>query len=434
MRAALAVGALAVLALWWHGPSSVHGAGAIVTSAGRVAGLLGAYLVLVQLLLMARLPWLERAVGFDRLASWHRGLGTNVVLLLGAHVLLIVQGYALSAHTGTLAQGVSIVKTLPDMLPAVGGMALFAAVAVSSARAVRRRVSYETWYRLHVSAYVAVALSFSHQVSTGVDFATDPAARLLWTGLYAATAAAVVVWRVVLPARRWFRHRLVVDAVVAEAPGVVSVWVRGRDLESLGARAGQFMLWRFVTAGHLLSAHPYSLSALPDGRRLRITVAAAGDHSARLAALRPGTPVLAEGPFGRFTADSRVTSRALLVAAGSGIGPVRALAEDLAGRPGSRAADVVVVHRASTRAQLALGGELATAAAERRIVVHQIVGSRRELGHDPLAARRLARLVPDLLDRDVFVCGPADLTITLLAGLRGLGVPAGQLHAEDFAL
>ena len=51
------------------GPDDVHDLSSALTAAGRVAGLLGAYLVLVELLLLARIPLLERIAGFERLAA-----------------------------------------------------------------------------------------------------------------------------------------------------------------------------------------------------------------------------------------------------------------------------------------------------------------------------------------------------------------------------
>jgi hypothetical protein len=64
--------------------------------------------------------WLEHAVGFDRLTSWHRGLGTNTVLLLVAHMLLVVEGYSLSDHQGVTSTGWRVLSTYPSMLTATG--------------------------------------------------------------------------------------------------------------------------------------------------------------------------------------------------------------------------------------------------------------------------------------------------------------------------
>ena len=447
VRAALTAGAAAVLGMWWLGTSggTTTGLGGWVTSVGRVTGLLGGYLVLVQVLLLARLPWFERAVGLDRLTAWHRGLGTSVVSLLSVHVLLIVEGYALTDRHATLSEGWTVLSTYPAMLRAAAGLALFLLVGATSGRRIRPRLSYEAWYWLHLTAYVAVGLTFFHQVSAGADFrGSDPRrllARLVWTAMYLAVAGAVLWWRVVRPVRGWFRHRMVVDRVVREADGVVSVWVRGHDLTAIGGRAGQFLLWRFATAGHLWTAHPYSLSAPSTATSLRVTVKDAGDHSGALAGLRPGVPVLAEGPFGHFTSDAVTRDRTLLVAGGSGIGPVRALAEDLASRQRlggqhngrRRPADLTVLYRVSDARDLALAGELDDLAADGLLRVRHLVGRRADLRYDPLSAASLSDLVPDVAERDVFVCGPAGMTATVLRSLDQLRVPARQVHVEEFS-
>jgi predicted ferric reductase len=442
VRLALLAGGLAVVALWWLSTQagSLSDLGAQVTAVGRVTGLLGGYLVLVQLLLMGRLPWFERAVGLDRLTAWHRGLGTNVVLLLVAHVLLTVEGYSLTAHKAVLGESWTIVTTYPDMLKATAGMALFLLVGATSGARLRRRLSYEAWYWLHVTAYLAIALAFFHQTSTGADFIggdrLHTAARLLWTAMYLGVAAAVLWWRVARPAWGWAYHAMLVERVVPEADGVVSVWIRGRHLNRLGGRAGQFLLWRFVTPGHIWTAHPYSLSAPPTDHRLRLTVKDAGDHSSALARLRPGVPVLAEGPFGHFTAAAAARRQVALIAGGSGIGPIRALAEELSDPRTSRreGRDVLVVYRVSAEEDLALADELDALAAAGRIRVHYLIGRRVDLGFDPLGDESLDELIPDLRHRDVFVCGPAAMNAAVRDTLQFLGVPRRHVHVEDFSL
>ena len=98
------LGAVLVMYLWWQGTPAIHGLGDRLTNAGRITGLLGGYAAAVLLLLMARVPAIEHGVGADRLARWHSFGGRYTVLLLSAHTLLIIWGYAVTAHTSLTRQ------------------------------------------------------------------------------------------------------------------------------------------------------------------------------------------------------------------------------------------------------------------------------------------------------------------------------------------
>ncbi|MGY4642493.1 ferredoxin reductase family protein [Cellulomonas sp. URHB0016] len=425
-RCVVAAGCLAVIVLWWLGTPATTGdtPGGALTGLGELAGLLASFLVCVQLLLVARVPWFERSVGLDRLVSWHRSLGTTVVLLVVTHVVLMVIGGALLDTLTAWAEVPSALARQPYLWSAAAGTALFVVAGVSSARAARSRLSYEAWFALHLTTYVGIYLAFAHQVTGGPHFVSSPLARSAWVLLYAATAAAILTWRVVLPLVVHRRHRLRVAAVVPEAQGLTSVWLTGRDVAGLAARGGQFFLVRFLTRGHWGTAHPYSLSMVPTSDHLRFTVGALGDHSAAVGRLRPGTPVLVEGPFGRFTAQRATAPKVLLVAGGAGVGPVRALAEDLL-RDGH---DLVVLHRAHAIESLGLAAEFTPSAALRYV---PLPGRRAELGYDPLHPSSLRLLVPDVADRDVFVCGPDGMVAAVVAAARELGVPRDSIHREE---
>jgi predicted ferric reductase len=296
-----------VLALWWRaaGAGELDGTAAVLAEIARAAGLLGAYLVLVELLLLARLPVLERLAGFGRLTRWHRWNGRACVMLLSVHAVLITVAYALADGVSVPTELGRLIESYPGVITALAGLAILLAVTVSSIVIVRSRMRYETWYFVHLYAYLGVALAFSHQLASGTAFVGQPAARAYWYGLYIATLAAIVVFRIVVPVARSRRYGLRVERVTEEAPGVVSVEIGGVRLERLRARTGQFFTWRFLTRDRWWEAHPFSLSAAPDGRRLRITVKGVGDYTARLRAIPPGTRVIAEGPFGGFTTAAR---------------------------------------------------------------------------------------------------------------------------------
>lgn len=425
----IAFGALAVVGLWWQDTNFIYGWGDWLTNGGRITGLLAGYAVVVLLALMARIPWLEHRVGTDRLARWHAMGGRYTVTLAVAHTLLIIWGYAVTAHAGVVSETGTLLTSYPDVLMATVAVGLMVAVGVTSARAARRRLSYETWHFIHLYTYLAVALSFAHQFATGADF-VDLQARVLWSAMYIAVALLLIWYRLITPVARATRHRFRVVDVRREGPDMVSVYVTGERLSELDARPGQFFRWRFLTRDLWWAANPYSLSATPYGDTLRITAKIAGRHSAALAGLQPGTAVLAEGPYGSFTALRRRHRQVLLIGAGAGITPLRALFESLPGGPG----DITLVYRASRPEDLVFVAELDAIASARGARVHYLVGSRRRGGADRFSADRLTRLVPHLAEHDVYVCGPDDLIKKVRRELRQAGVPRGNIHSESFAL
>ncbi|WP_369250055.1 ferric reductase-like transmembrane domain-containing protein [Streptomyces sp. R41] len=391
---------------------------------GRLAGLYGALLMAFQLLLVARLPWLDHRIGMDRLTSWHRWVGFGLLWTLLSHAAFIILGYAQPASMSFVDELVELATTVEGVLRAVVALALIIVIGAVSARFARRRLAYETWHFIHLYTYVAVVLAFTHQVAVGTTFTTSSAATAYWWALWGAALGSVFLGRLVLPVWRNLRHRLRVSAVVPESDDVVSIYITGRDLDRLPARAGQFFLWRFLTKDRWWQANPFSLSAAPDGRSLRLTAKTAGDGTAALRHLRVGTRVFAEGPYGAFTTLHRTRPDTLLIAGGVGITPIRALLEELYGHG-------VLIYRVATDRDAVLLDELRELAYAKGAELHVITGPATP---DKLAPRELARLVPDVADRDVFVCGPPGMTGAVLRTLRDLGVPKQQIHAERFSL
>ncbi|MEU4110704.1 ferric reductase-like transmembrane domain-containing protein [Streptomyces sp. NPDC048208] len=425
-------GAAAVLWLWWHNTPSIADNAGRVLNAGRITGLLAGYLMALVVLQMARVPALERRVGSDRVARWHAMSGRYTLSLVIAHVFLTMWGYALQAGRSLgdiVQQTIDSVNQLPDMGKAAIGTGLFVVIGLSSVGVVRRRLPYDTWYHVHLLTYAAVFLTFWHQITTGNDFAVEPSAKTFWYVLYGAVTALVLWYRVIVPVRLNLRHRMRVEAVIEESPGIVSVLISGRKLHRMGAEAGQFFRWRFLAPGMRFSSHPYSLSAAPRPGMLRITVKAIGDHSARLRELEPGTGVWAEGPYGALTAQRRSRGKVLLVAGGVGITPMRALFETLPGASG----DITLLYRANTTQDLALWDELAAIAEERGARLMYAVNSPE--GERPdISAENLRRKMPDIDRHDVFMCGPPGFAQSVYEALRGAGVPARRIHHESFEM
>jgi ferredoxin-NADP reductase len=259
---------------------------------------------------------------------------------------------------------------------------------------------------------------------------------LYWLALYLVAAGAVVVWRLYVPLARSLRHQLVVSEVLPESDTTVTVVLRGRRLEELSAAPGAVVRLRFLDGRRWFAVHPAAVQSAPVGARLRLSVArGAGDD--RPSGVAEGTWVLLEGPSPTFTAESRTRARIAVLAAGTGMAPLRALLEDLPYEAG----DVVVVHRVREAARAPFRDDLAALAARRGVEVVPLEGPRstdRASWLPADAAERIGdaeaitHLVADVADRDVYVSGPAEWVALVLRALRAAGVPAGNIHADSF--
>jgi predicted ferric reductase len=429
--AAIGAGGLGALWLWWQDqPRDLYTLGGWLTGAGRITGLLAGYGIAVQLLLMSRAPALDQGIGTDRLARWHAFSGGYTVSLMLVHTVLITWGYAVSANEGVIPQASSLLTSYPDVLMATVALALFLLIAVLSVRAVYRRTRYETWYYLHFYTYLALGLAFAHVFADGNEYRSNESARIAWSALYIAVGLVLFTYRIVVPVSATFRHRLRVASVRREAPGVTSLYIAGRDLAALRPQPGQFFRWRFLTRDGWWQSHPFSLSTAPRAKikRLRITVKALGDYTAALQRTKPGTRVIAEGPYGAITAALRGSRKVALLAGGVGITAIRALAEAFAG---GAPHEVVLLYRVNEGREIVFRAELDSLSRRGGLDVHYLIGPPGSAA-DVFVPDRLAAVIPDIADRDVFVCGPAGFTEAAGRALRQAGVPAGRVHAERF--
>jgi ferredoxin-NADP reductase len=251
--------------------------------------------------------------------------------------------------------------------------------------------------------------------------------------------------------------------VATEAPGTVSITFKGHRLDRMRTASGQFFVWRFLDGPGWSRGNPYTLSAAPTPDRLRITIKSAGDGSERAARLTPGTRALIEGPYGTLTARHRTRPGMLFMAAGIGITPMRALLEDAPYAPG----EATLIYRYGEDEHAVFADELRAIAADRGVELILLPGPRRadtswqaagpahpadtswqvaDPAHPDKTRRQapgsahldddaqvLKNLVPDIADRDIYVCGPPTWITAVRKAARGAGAHRDSVHTEEFA-
>jgi len=422
----LGLGVTVGLAITAETHSELVAPGGTVTFIGSITGLVGMYLALVMVLLVSRIPLVERVLGLGGLLGWHRWLSPWPLSLIALHAVFVTIGYAEAAQSGVGHEIGTLLSGYPGIVTATVALGLMMMAGIASIRAIRNRLRRETWWTLHLVMYLALALSFSHVIALGPSFVGHPLTQVVWSVVWAATAGVVIAFRFGLPAFRSLRHRLRVVEVRRETDGVVSVICEGRRLERLPVSGGQFLCWRFLQRGIWWQAHPYSLSARPTATHLRLTVKNSGDHSGGLATIKPGTRIAIEGPYGSFTSHARRRQRAVLIAGGIGVTAMRALLEDL-----PRSTRPQVILRVSRDQDAVLTEELAELTHKAGGKLHVIVGSREKARFD---AHRLRQLVPGIAEQDVYICGHDEFVSDMVDLVRGIGVPADAVHYEAYSL
>ena len=403
----------------------------------RLTALAGTSLLLVHLLLVSRLPMVERVLGLDQMTGAHKRLGKPVLYLLLVHALTSVATYAMADGEALMETFIKLNLGYPSLLMASIGLLLMIMVVVTSIRAARRRFSYEAWYLIHLLAYVSVGIAVPHQFEFGTELLGNIWLQAYFIALYVFTTLSILMFRILAPILQSWRMNLRVSEVVPDRNNTSSIHVSGRGINRLEAEAGQFFMLRVLTPSQWWRPHPFSVSAPPNNSEIRFTIGNRGDDTAQLQLLKPGTRVILEGPYGIFSERKRTKPNVVLMAAGIGVSPVRALAENLAAEPG----DVTVIYRASSKADAALLSELEEIADRRGHALHLLTGEsgkQREWIPQAMLGKRppyavLVELAPNILDSDIYICGPVAWARQVVKTLDQLNVPENQIHVEEFA-
>ena len=426
IAAVLAAYGLCVVGMW-----SVHGGITKLTSGWSQAwtsitslsGLLTSAIALLALVLVGRPLSLERRFGLDRMFVWHRILGDSMGLLLGIHVAAGTVAWA--AESGWINAIIDLTGQMPYMALAFVGALLIGVVTISSLKSIRQKLSYETWYFIHMLAYLGMAISFGHEIYLGSDLAGDNVARYFWVGLHVAVLSLMVV-------SRWGRtikavvRPLRVTSIETVGYKTVAIEVSGKSLQHREGDAGQFCFVRPIKRGLWWQSHPFSMSAAPTRDRIRFTIKDRGDASHSITQLVKGSRVIVEGPFGVVTPDVLEGSKALFVVGGVGVAPVLAMVQRLI--PDH---EPIVLYRAHSEKDLVHFEELKTAVERLGGKILTLTGPTAKLAvKDPFSAKVLTAAIPDVAERAVVLCGPDRLLHAARSGLKAAGVPVSRIHSE----
>lgn len=422
-----------ILYFWYAGNSSYlnDSLADILTALGRLSGLLAVYTVLLQFIFLGREVWLEQLIGLDKLTKIHHINAQTAITFIICHPLLIITGYALQSGKPFIRQFTELLFNTDDVLKAFIAVILFIIVVVLSLTIVKKRLKYETWYLVHTSTYLAVLLAFGHQQLLGQEFNRSAYFSLYWSLLYVFVFSNFFIYRFLRPVYFFIKHRFLLAENIKETDNVRSLYISGKNLKEYPIKPGQFMIIRFLDNNNFWKPHPFSLSNLPDNHALRISVKSSGDFTSQIYKIRKNTRVLIDGPYGTFTLPEN-NKKILFIAGGIGITPVRSMLEQAV----YKKYDPILLYSNRYEKEIVFKKELDLLSRQYRFPIYYFVTEDPESGlhKGRITDNQITRLVKDLKEREIYICGPQKMMAGLVSQLIKLRIPRKQIHFEQFQL
>ncbi len=409
---------------WWAGSNAMFGLpGERLIAVGRLLGLIAAWCIILEIMLMSRVPFMERYFDLQDTVDLHRLNGYGILLGIAGHTAFLVLGYASTIHNGWWIQFIQFNTSYGDVLWAtIGTIILFIASGLS-VYIMRTKMRYEVWYATHLTVYLAILLTFLHQIKIGGDFIGHFWFAAYWYALY---ILAFVLWawyRVLRPFALLAKHQFKVVAIDKTAKNTYSVTLSGNNIKQFDFESGQYATWRFLSSSLWFEAHPFSISSSPGQSTIRLTVKASPSLTYKIASLKLGTYVMIDGPRGSFTLDRVADSSAvIMIAGGIGITPymssIKSLLDD--------GKDITLLYAVRSTEDIAFSQELRQLQ-ERGLKVQTFV--------DELNQQITPGILGSMIKKDttVYVCGPDGMSKAFSQILKNLGVPKGRIVTERFA-
>lgn len=407
---------------WWQTSGSV-----IATSTDRVIviarlfGLLASFCVLLEVLLMSRIPIFERNFSLEETVELHRLNGYLLLFMIVGHIVFMTVGYNVHSTSSLWQQFVVLNTGFDDVFKATVGTVIFFCATFLTLGVVRKHLNYELWYATHLTIYVAILLTFLHQISVGGDIVHHTWFKIFWFALFALVFGLLAYYRFINMFVQAWRYNFTVLRVEREADDIYSIYITGNNVQNFEFIPGQYASWRFLNRSLWYEAHPFSFSLEPGFGALRITAKTKGDFSNKLRALKPGTKILIDGPRGAFTSNHAKTKSVVLIAGGIGIAPFISKIPVLLAE-GKRVTLLYSVHDV---ASLAFTDEL-KALSQKGLTVYTFIANEGAR----ITARTFAKTVT--MQSTVFICGPDAMTKSMPIELMTLGLPKKNIITERF--
>jgi predicted ferric reductase len=411
-----------------------HTSDGFIYQLGKNCALVAFIILALQVVLGARIKWIERPFGLDMIFRYHKAAGVIALCLIILHVTLVCWG---SGHWYLLT---SLHVSWPVWLGRLALLALVTTVVTSLWR-YKLKIEFESWRRLHNALFIVIlAFGFIHGFKIGGDL-TAPAMRIYWLAALAAAVTVYLFHKAMRP-RHLKRHAYTVTAVHREAPRIWTIQLAPPDGQSAYSYApGQFQYITFRRGRGLpVEEHHWTISSTPTRPGIASTIKELGDFTSSIGQTRVGDKADVDGPYGHFSYVFYPEEDDLLfIAGGIGITPFLAMLRHMHDTGVHKRVLLLWSNRTEeellAREEIGQIGKFGTP--ELKVVFfltnagEEWKGERGRIDKDAI----VRYLEPaDGATRGAYVCCPTVMAKAIIRALEELGMPAEHIHHEGFSL
>ncbi|UZH54214.1 ferric reductase-like transmembrane domain-containing protein [Salinimicrobium tongyeongense] len=415
--------ALLAIPLWmlsYPATTVKHNATPILVYASQLFSLTGFALFALSLMLTCRFNFLETWFGgLDKVYKMHRRMGKVAFFLILAHPVLLALRW--------IPQDVS--KALWYLFPLhrrleidLGSWALWG-MTLLIIFTLLIKIPYHRWKLSHKFMGFFFILGVAHIFFQGLFFSENVLLGL-YLSLLSAGGIAAWLYKSVLFDLVKRKSLYSVSELKYLNDSIIEIELEPKKEHQSLYRPGQFYFFSFLSEDLTAESHPFTLCDRHSDGKLKIMVKSLGDYTHRLyALLKPNTPALLEGPYGRFCLDT-ARKQQLWLAGGVGIAPFLSWANYLLKQPDEN----LHVNLYYCVKNFAAANQLSTfEALEKKMPHFHLKVISRETG-DYFHAKDH----PEIMHSDIFICGPKRMRKTICKELKSLKVPAASIHTEEF--
>ena len=383
---------------------------------GMILGSTVIVLMSFSLFLSTRPKWAEPYFGgLDKMYMTHRRTSTSAFLLMFVH-LLTVPISLMNLHIGNYLAMISFLGIIAIVLPTLAPRIPFLSKLTGS--------SYEGWKKLHRYIGLFFILGYLHSITVN---APTTKIAISWNQIFVFLGIGSYLYAEVFG--RFFKKYVpyLVEAVNHPNNSTTEVVLRARNQPIKHAHAGQFLFVKFAGVQGLDESHPFTISSAPSEDVLRLTIKASGDFTRHLFAnLKAGTSATVEGAYGMFNYKTG-GEKQIWVAGGIGVTPFLSFLRDL---KTGLAHDVDFYYTVRHPEEAVFKDEVEAATKQNTRLKARIRFSATD---GSLTVDEIAKNAGgDIRGHHVYICGPLPMVQAFEKKFMEAGVPAANIHFEEF--